>query len=180
MPILSKAPGTFWARRLDDEAQGYDLTLITYKTISQSKSRTVGNYWLQAVYPENSFEISVADARRLGVKDGDRVKVVSASNQEGVWDLGLAGKKPMIGKVRILEGMRPGVVAFSLGHGHWAHGARPVVIDGVTVMADPRRATGVHANAAMRVDPVLKNTGLVDPVGGSAVFYQSQVKLVKV
>jgi hypothetical protein len=37
----------------------------------------------------------------------------------------------------------------------------------------------VHANAAMRVDPVLKNTGLVDLVGGSAVFYQSQVKLVK-
>jgi len=41
-------------------------------------------------------------------------------------------------------------------------------------------ATGFHANAAMRVDPVLKNTGLVDLVGGSAVFYQSQVKLVKV
>jgi hypothetical protein len=32
----------------------------------------------------------------------------------------------------------------------------------------------------MRVDPVLKNTGLVDLTGGSAVFYQSQVKLVKV
>jgi hypothetical protein len=31
----------------------------------------------------------------------------------------------------------------------------------------------------MRVDPVLKNTGLVDTTGGSAVFYQSQVKLVK-
>ena len=174
-----EGPRDVLGRKIDDEAQGYDLTLITYKTISQCKSRTVGNYWLQAVYPENSFEISVADARRLGVNDGDRVKAVSASNQEGVWDLGLAGKKPMIGRVRILEGLRPGVVAFSLGHGHWAQGARPVVIDGATVMADPRRATGVHANAAMRVDPVLKNTGLVDPVGGSAVFYQSQVKLVK-
>jgi tetrathionate reductase subunit A len=53
-------------------------------------------------------------------------------------------------------------------------------LDGVTIPGDSRRATGVHANAAMRVDPVLKNTGLVDPVGGSAVFYQSQVKLVKV
>jgi hypothetical protein len=55
-----------------------------------------------------------------------------------------------------------------------------VVIDGVRVPGDPRRATGIHANAAMRVDPVLKNTGLVDCVGGSAVFYQTQVKLVKV
>jgi hypothetical protein len=31
----------------------------------------------------------------------------------------------------------------------------------------------------MRVDPVLKNTTLSDVVGGSAVFYQTQVKLVK-
>jgi hypothetical protein len=54
-----------------------------------------------------------------------------------------------------------------------------VVIE-VKVPGDPRRATGVHANAAMRVDPVLKNTGLVDLTGGSAVFYQTQVKLVKV
>jgi hypothetical protein len=86
----------------------------------------------------------------------------------------------MIGKVRIVEGLRPGVTAFSLGHGPWAYGASDVVVDGVTVPGDSRRATGVHANAAMRVDPVLKNTGLVDCVGGSAVFYQSQVKLVKV
>jgi hypothetical protein len=72
------------------------------------------------------------------------------------------------------------VAAFSLGFGHWANGAGPMVIDGVAIHADTRRATGIHANAAMRLDPVLKNTGLVDPVGGSAVFYQSQVKLVKV
>ena len=45
---------------------------------------------------------------------------------------------------------------------------------------DQRRAGGLHANAAMRLDPVLKNTGLVDTVGGSAVFYQSQVKLIRV
>ena len=88
--------------------------------------------------------------------------------------------KPRIGKSRSTEGMRAGVIGFSLGHGHWAYGAGDVVIDGVKVPGDPRRGTGVHANAAMRVDPVLKNTGLVDLTGGSAVFYQTQVKLVKV
>ncbi len=167
-------------RMLEDEAKGFDMTLITYKTISQTKSRTVGNYWLQALYPENFIEISPTDAKRLGVSEGDKVKVVSASNEEGIWDLGNGQKKPMIGHVRVRQGIRPGVVAFSLGHGHWAYGAQRVIIDGVSVPDDSRRATGVHANAAMRVDPVLKNTGLVDPVGGSAVFYQSQVKLVKV
>jgi tetrathionate reductase subunit A len=72
------------------------------------------------------------------------------------------------------------VIAFSLGHGHWAYGASDVVIDGVVVKGDPRRATGIHANAAMRVDPYLKNTCLVDPVGGSAVFYDSRVKVEKI
>ena len=151
---LHRGPPRLFGRNLEDEAQGYDMTLITYKSITQTKSRTGGNYWLQAVYPENLIEISVTDAKRLGLKDGDKVKVVSATNEEGAWDLGHGRMKPMIGKVRILEGIRPGVVAFSLGHGHWAYGAGDVVIDGVTVTADPRRATGVHANAAMRVDPV--------------------------
>lgn len=174
------SPTDVLGRKLDDEAKGFDLTLITYRHITQCKSRTVGNYWLLAVYPENFIDMSVADGRRLGLRDGDQVKVVSPTNEEGVWDLAPGHKKLMIGKVRIMEGMRPGVIGFTLGHGHWAYGAGDVVIDGVKVPGDPRRATGVHANAAMRVDPVLKNTGLVDLTGGSAVFYQTQVKLVKV
>ncbi|MBI5523632.1 MAG: molybdopterin-dependent oxidoreductase [Desulfarculus sp.] len=161
------------------EDKGYGLTLITYKDVTQTKSRTITNYWLSAVRPENWVEVSAADAASLGLKDGDTVKVTSASNVEGVWELGPGGKKPMVGKVKVREGLRPGVVAFSLGHGHWANGAGSLVIDGVTIPGDPRRATGIHANAAMRLDPVLKNTGLVDVVGGSAVFYQSAVKLTK-
>jgi len=52
-------------------------------------------YWLQAPYPENFVEISAADATRLGLKNGDAVKVLSASNPEGVLDLGPLGKKPV-------------------------------------------------------------------------------------
>ena len=167
-------------RLIEDEAKGYDMTLITYKAITQTKSRTIGNYWLHALQPENAVEISAFDAKRLGLSDGDQAKVVSATNEDGVWDLGPGLKKPMIGKVRVKQGIRPGVVAFSLGHGHWAYGSGEVVIDGQTVPSDARRAGGIHANAAMRLDPVLKNTGLVDTVGGSAVFYQSQVKLIRV
>ena len=165
---------------VDDRSQGFDLTLITYKTITQTKSRTSGNYWLSAVYPENHVELSHFDANRLGLKSGDMVKVISASNPEGVWNLGFGQQIPMIGKVKVMEGLRPGVTAFSLGHGHWGNGSKPVVIDGVTIPGDTRRASGFHANAAMRVDPVLKNTTLCDTVGGSAVFYNSQVKLMKV
>jgi anaerobic selenocysteine-containing dehydrogenase len=175
-----EGPRDILGRPINDQAQGFDLTLITYRVISQTKSRTSGNYWLQALYPENFVEISTFDAKRLGLANGDQVKTVSASNPEGVWDLGNGFKKPMIGKIQVREGLRPGVVAFSLGHGHWGYGAQTVSIDGVTIPGDGRRGTGIHANAAMRVDPYLKNTGLVDSVGGSAVFYQSQVKLIKV
>jgi len=158
----------------------YDLTLITYKAITQTKSRTSGNYWLKAVYPENAIEISAVDAQRLGLREGGKVRVVSSSNPKGVWDLGHGRILDMIGKVHVIQGIRPGVAAFSLGNGHWAYGSSPVTIDGVTYQSDSRRATGIHANAAMQVDPVLRNTGLVDTVGGSAVFYQSRVKLIPV
>ena len=53
-------------------------------------------------------------------------------------------------------------------------------MDGKVIKGDPRRGKGLHGNAAMRVDPVLGNTCLEDPTGGSAVFYDTQVKLVKV
>ncbi len=159
--------------------EGFDLHLITYREAAHTKSRTASNYWLLALLPENFVLVHRQDAERLGLREGDLVRVTSATNPEGVWDLGNGQRKPMVGRVRITEGIRPGVVAFSLGHGHWAYGARDVVIDGRTVKGDPRRGRGVHANAAMRLDPVLKNTCLSDPVGGSAVFYDTRVKLVR-
>lgn len=85
----------------------------------------------------------------------------------------------MVGAVSVTEGLRPGVVAFSLGKGHWAYGSSDAWIDGKRIPGDPRRAAGVHANAAMAVDPHLKNTCLVDPIGGSVSFYDSPVRLVK-
>jgi anaerobic selenocysteine-containing dehydrogenase len=159
--------------------EGYDLNLITYRVMFQTKSRTIGNYWLLGLLPENHVLVNKADADRLGLSDDDTVRIVSASNTEGVWDLKNGHQKPMEGKVKVIEGIRPGVVAFSLGHGHWAYGASDVVVDGETVKADERRAKGIHANAALRVDPNLGNTCLSDITGGSAVFYDTKVKLVK-
>jgi anaerobic selenocysteine-containing dehydrogenase len=145
-----------------------------------AKARGIANYWLLALMPENPILINRIDAERLGLRDGDRVRISSASNPEGVWDLRNGTRKPMIGKVKVVEGIRPGVISFPLGWGHFASGASDIVIDGVTIPGDPRRAAGVHANAAMRVDPVLGNVTLSDLVGGSAVFYDSKVKLERV
>lgn len=163
-----------------EDGPEYDLQLITYKDVTQTKSRTSGNYWLNALLPENAVIMNTVDANRLALKDGDRVKVISASNTEGVWDLMNGTKVEMAGKLKVVEGMRPGVVSFALGFGHFAYGSTNFVIDGQQIQGDKRRAGGLHANAAMRVDPYLGNTSLVDPVGGSAVFYDTMVKVVKV
>jgi len=160
-----------------DAEEGYELTLLTHRIITMTKSRTVSNYWLLNVQPENFIAVPKEDAQRLGLHDGQKVKVVSKSNPEGVWDLGNGIKKPMIGKVKVVAGLRPGNVAFSLGYGHWVYGATDLVINGQVIKGDPRRATGIHANAAMRVDPLLKDVTLSDLTGGSAVFYDSKVRL---
>ena len=158
--------------------EGYELHMITQRDVRMTKSRTITQSYLTASLPENAILVSSADAKRLGLKDGTKVKVVSATNPDGVWDLKDGRKKPMIGQVKVTETIRPGVVTFTLGHGHWATGASDVVIDGVVVKGDPRRATGIHANAAMWVDPHLKNTCFIDKVGGSVSFYDTRVRLV--
>lgn len=165
-------------RPIEDE--GYDLTLITYREITMTKSRTISNYWLLGCLPENAILIHRRDARRLGLKDGDQVRVISASNPDGAWDLGNGHRKPLIGTVRVVEGLRPGTIAFALGFGHWAYGASDFWIDGRTIPGDERRARGIHLNAAMRLDPVLQNTPLSDPVGASVVFYETKVRLERV
>src|SRR3989339_228985 len=163
---------------IEDEKEGYNLTLVTSRYITQTKSRTVTNYWLNAILPENFIYMNEVDAKNSGFKDGQKVKVISKSNPDGVWDLGKF-KKEMIGKIKIGQEIRPGVVNFYLGFGHWASGAGNIEVDGAVIKGDTRRAQGVHANAAMRADPILKDTALQDVYGGSIVFYSSKVKLVR-
>jgi anaerobic selenocysteine-containing dehydrogenase len=157
--------------------KGYDLALITHRVITQTKSRTVADPWLSAILPENGVLINPKDADRLGLTNGQLVKVASATNPSGEWDLGAGNKKAMVGKVVTTQTMRPGVVSFALGFGHWATGASDVTIDGHLIKGEKRRQAGLHANAAMWTDPTIKNTCMFDPVGGSVSFYDTHVKL---
>lgn len=164
-------------RPIDDA--GYPLTLLTYRRAQHTKARTVTNYWLLDLQPENHFQVNPVDAKALGLKDGDVVKAVSSSNPKGEWQVSDQLVRPMTGKVLLDEGIRPGVVTFSLGMGHWMSGASDSQVDGQTIKGDPRRAKGVHANAAMLIDPHLKNVSLSDMVGASAVFYDTRIRLEK-
>ncbi len=171
----------FAGETLEKLAEGYDLHLITNRVITQTKSRTIAAPWLTAIMPENGIIVNSNDAKRLGLKHGDEVKVSSATNPEGVWDFKNGTRKPMIGKVVVTEAIRPGVITFALGFGHWATGSSDITVDGKTIKGDDRRSSGVHANAAMWTDGSLKNnTCMIDPVGGSVSFYDTKVKLERV
>jgi len=165
----------------DQLARGHDLHLITHRTITATKSRTIANYWLHPIMPENAILMNPRDAKRLNLANSDRVRVKSATNTAGEWDFKNGRTKPIIGTLKLTETMKPGVVSFALGWGHWATGAEDIAVDGAIVKGDPRRARGVHANAAMWTDPSLRNnTCMLDPVGGSVSFYDTKVKLEKV
>jgi len=164
---------------IEDNAQGYDLKLITYREISQTKSRTPGNYWLRALLPHNFLLINSKDAAARNILDGDTVQIFSATNPTGELVINDTQRIPILAKVKITEGMKPGVVGFALGFGHWAYGSHDITINKTTIPGEASRMEGFHANAVMRLDPLVKHTCLFDPVGGSAVFYDTMVKIVK-
>jgi anaerobic selenocysteine-containing dehydrogenase len=157
--------------------EGHALCMITHRTISQCKSRTITNAWLTPLMPENAILINPLDAIRQGLRNGQTVKVVSATNPMGKWPLTARRDKDMVGKLMYTQTLRPGVVSFALGFGHWATGAEDVTIDGHVIKGEARRAKGIHANAAMWTDPHVKNTCMFDPIGGSVSFYDTHVRL---
>ena len=158
----------------------YPLNLITYKEIIGGQSRTLPiDYWLSVVGPENYIIINSITAKEHGLNDGDTAKLVSSTNINGIWDLRNGNVLPVAGKIKVVEGLRPGVVSVSWSYGHWAYGSNTVTIDGNKVEGDKRRKAGLCPNAVMHVDPVLKNVSLEDLIGGSASYYDSKVNLVK-
>jgi anaerobic selenocysteine-containing dehydrogenase len=171
--------GDCLGRPIEDEKYGFDMHLITYRDVTQCKSRTITNYWLLGLLPENYILVNTEDAMRMNLKNGESVKVLSFSNPEGVWDLKNGRRIPLIGRIKVTEGIRPGIVAFALGFGNWVTGSADIIIDEKLIKGDSRRGKGINCNASMRIDPYLKNTCLLDLVGGSVSFYDTKVRLVK-
>ncbi|MDH4274439.1 MAG: molybdopterin-dependent oxidoreductase, partial [Gammaproteobacteria bacterium] len=152
-----------------NDGAGFPLKLITFKVVHHGQGRTNVNPWLMLMSPENYVELSAADASRLGIQTGDPVRVSSASYTAGV-----------VGKAKVTQGLMPGVVAISHHFGHWEQGARPHVINGVQTGFDPSRGAGIHPGTVMRRDRRSTNVSLQDPIGASASFYDTWVKVSRV
>jgi anaerobic selenocysteine-containing dehydrogenase len=158
----------------------YPFKLFTFKEPFGGQSRTISNYWSNVgLLPENKLWINSEDARRLRLKPNQRVRIASQSLPSGKLNL-IDGEKRVLditARVEIMEGIRPGTVALSWHYGHWAYGANDVEIDGQRIKGDKRRAGGACPNPLMELDPVLKDVCLTDPIGGSASFTSTMVKI---
>jgi anaerobic selenocysteine-containing dehydrogenase len=147
----------------------YPYRLITFKTVHHGQARTNVNPWLMLMVPENFVEISAVDAAALEVETGDQVQVSSPSNPEGV-----------VGKAKVTQGLKPGVVAISHHYGHWEQHSRPYVVNGDPMGYDPSRGAGIQPTQIMRTDRQYSNVSLQEPIGASCSFYDTWVKVKKV
>ena len=160
--------------------EGYDLDLRTYKEIWGTQSRTVGNYAAQmALMPENFVYLNAKTAREMGLQDGTPVRLESP-DFGGSFEVGSGEPVVVRGRVKTVEGLRPGAVAISFHYGHWAYGARDVTIDDQLIPGEPARGKGLVPNPAMSVDRHLKDVTLTDLIAGDSAFGGTKVRLVKI
>ena len=95
----------------------YPFTFIDYKSKLNREGRSQNSSWYYEFKHldvgdegwEDVIKINPADARKLGIEDGDRVKVTSTVNS-------------IVVKAKLWEGLRAGTVTKCFGQGHWAYG----------------------------------------------------------
>jgi len=153
---------------LNDDPFQWPFIPVTYKAVQHKNAVTTVCPTLMMLEPENYIEMNTADGRDLSLETGDRVLVTSPTNAIGE-----------VGKVRLTETVRPGVIAVSMAFGRWETSAKAHTVDGKKTGFDPGRGKGVCLNPVRRLDPVLGDVVLQDKIGGSCSFSETRVRITK-
>lgn len=166
---------------LSHDESKYPFIPVTYKEPIGGHSRTISNYWSNiALNPENRVLINRVDAKRLGLKPKDMVRLVSPDNPKGQVDLQNGEVMDMVAGINIIEGILPGTLGISWHYGHWAYGSNDVLVDDQLIKGDKRRRGGIAPNPIIMRDPYLKDVSLTCPIGASASYYDSRCAIIKV
>jgi tetrathionate reductase subunit A len=170
-------------RIIAEKDREYPYYVITHKMNVHTQSRTNSHRWAMEIFPENFVVINVEDAAELNIKSGDRVRLVSQSNRDGIE-----------GKAQVSRLIRPGCVGVSFHYGHTQLGSSGLVVTrgedvflggravmkGDMMIPDPKLGTGINPNMVTRLDENLGNTPMVDLVGGIPDFSSTRVKIMKI
>ncbi len=143
-----------------------DLILTTYKVPVMTHSRTANCKWLSEIYHDNPAKINTATAKKLGIKDGARIKIKSTVGEFKTTAM-------------VTESIVPGVVAVSHHRGHWeygryASGKNPPF---ASEIEDPDlklmwwKSHGVHPNWAIPNSP--------DPINGMMRWFDTVVQVTR-
>jgi anaerobic selenocysteine-containing dehydrogenase len=95
----------------------YPFTFIDYKSRLNREGRSANAPWYQEFKKldvgdkswDDVAKINPIDARKLGIKNGDTIRLTSTTGT-------------IVTKAHLWEGVRPGTVAKCYGQGHWAYG----------------------------------------------------------
>jgi len=95
----------------------YPFTFIDYKSRLNREGRSANTVWYQEFKKvdvgddswDDVVKINPVDARKLGIKTGDTVRLTSTTGS-------------IVTKAKLWEGVRPGTIAKCYGQGHWAYG----------------------------------------------------------
>lgn len=159
-----------------DPASRFPFVLSTHKSTILSHSQCIVDPWLTELMPEGFIDMCPSDAARRGFEAGDLVRVYSAT---------LPRERAPVGRLRLLPGVRPGVVAFPHGYGHWQSGAASTTIDGSAVGGDATRGTAVRLNSVIRLDTSLAGAdgwtvGCMDAVTGGQAYFETRVAVERI
>jgi len=138
----------------------YPFVHVDYKSRINREGRTANCLWYQEFKDldpgdepwDDVAKLNPADARKLKIKDGDRIKLISPTGQIEC-------------TAKLWEGTRPGTVAKCYGQGHWAYGS-------VASREFGKKPRGGNNNDIIPAD--------YDRLSGSTAFYGvTRIKVVK-
>ena len=142
-----------------------ELILTTFKVPVHIHSRSANCKWLTEIYHDNPAWINPKTADVMGIKTGDKIRVMSKIGEIET-------------KAFVMEGIVPGVVAISHHLGHWeygryASGKKSPMKEGEDPDDKLRwwKEYGVHPNWIIPNSP--------DPIGGQQRWMDTVVKVTK-
>ena len=94
------------------ELKDNELVLTIYDTALQTDAKTGNCMWLDEILHDNPVMINPVTATRLGIKDGDKVKVLRQARS------GEAKERSVESTAFVTEGIHPQVIAMANGVGH--------------------------------------------------------------
>ncbi len=142
------------------DSKEYPFVHVDYKSRLNREGRTANCLWYQSLKDldpgdepwDDVAKLHPDDAKKLGINNGDRVKLISKTGEIEC-------------TAKLWEGVRPGTVSKCYGQGHWAYGR-------VAAKQFGKVARGGNNNTIIPAD--------YDRLSGSTAFYGiTRLKVVK-